>query len=140
MTQILTNEAIHKKSPQEITALLYEACYTNLEKAIKEIENKQFIEANIYLQKASDIIERLGAGINYEAGIIADQLDSLYNYIADKIIEANYSKNIEVIREVLQVLSEIMTSWNQALRKNTDTQPKVIKRKVSVYDKMSIYE
>lgn len=136
----MTNEALHKKSPQEITALLYEACYTNLEKAITEIENKKYIEANLYLQKASDIIERLGAGLNYEAGIVADQLDSIYSYMADQLIQANYTKNVERVKEVLNLLSEIMIAWNQAMKKNTDIQPKVIKQKANAYEQTSIYK
>lgn len=140
MTQFLTNEALHKKTPQEITALLYEACYTNLEKAITEIEHKEFVEANTYLQKASDIVERLGAGINYEAGIVADQLDNVYNYMADKIVEANYTKNVDTIKEVLNILKEIMTAWNQAMKKNLDTQPKVMKQKATAYEQTAIYE
>lgn len=137
---MITNEALHKKTPQEITALLYEACFDNLEKAITEINNKQFVDANRYLQKASDIVERLGAGINYEAGIIADQLDSLYNYMADKLIEANYTKNVELIKEVKNILKEIMTAWNEAMKKNVDAQPKVLKQKANAYERTAIYE
>ena len=54
------------------------------------------------LQKANDILKRLGVGINYEAGIIADQLDMLYNYMADKLIEANLKKDPEIIKEVIK--------------------------------------
>ncbi|MFV8828019.1 flagellar export chaperone FliS [Alkalihalobacterium sp. APHAB7] len=136
----MTNEALHKKSPQEITALLYEACYNNLELAIEEIDNKEFTNANEHLQKASDIIHRLGAGINYEAGIVADQLESIYSYMADLLVQANYTKNVELVKEVLNLLSEIMTAWNQAMKKNTDIQPKVIKQKANAYEQTSIYE
>lgn len=137
---MITKEALHKKTPQEITALLYEACFDNLEKAIVEINKKEFVDANIYLQKASDIVERLGAGLNYEAGIIADQLDSLYNYMADKIIEANYTKNPDLIKEVMNILSEIMTAWNEAMKKNIDAQPKILKQKANAYERTAIYE
>lgn len=137
---MITKEALHKKSPQEITALLYEACYTNLEKAITYINDKEFIDANFHLQKASDIIERLGAGLNYEAGIIADQLDSLYNYMADKVIEANYTKNVDTIKEVMKILNEIMTAWNEAMKKNIDVQPKTLKQKANAYERTAIYE
>ena len=47
------------------------------------------MDANKKLQKTNDILHRLGAGLNYEAGIIADQLDTLYNYMADRVIEGN---------------------------------------------------
>lgn len=137
---MITTEALYNKTPQEIQALLYEALYNNLESAIKCINEKEYIDANFHLQKASDIIERLGVGLNYEAGIIADQLDQLYNYMADRVIEANYKKDIDVIKEVMHILKEIMTAWNEAMKKNMDAQPKTLKQKANAYERTSIYE
>lgn len=136
----LTNEALHQKTAQELTSLLYEACYNNLEKAICDIDDKNYIDANEHLQKASDIVHRLGAGINYEAGIVADQLDKLYNYMADKIVEANFKKDKTVIEDILNVLTPIMTSWNEAMKTKQDLQPQAIKIKANAYDKHSLYE
>ena len=140
MSQIFTNEALHKKTPQELTALLYEACITNLEKSINSIENKEFLDANIYLQKSIDIVHRLGAGINYEAGIVADQLDALYNYMANKIFEANYEKNIEKVNEVIQIITELMTAWHEAMKKNVDIPPRVLKQQTNAYEQTVVYE
>ncbi|HHY21802.1 MAG TPA: flagellar export chaperone FliS, partial [Bacilli bacterium] len=67
MSQFITNEALHKKTPQEITSLLYEACHNNLSSAITAILEKEYIDANEYLKKANDILHRLGGGLNYEA-------------------------------------------------------------------------
>lgn len=136
----LTNEALHQKTPQEITALLYEALLLNLEDATTYIDEKNYIDANQKLQKASDIIHRLGAGINYEAGIVADQLEQLYNYIADKLVEANFKKDKAMIDEAIAVLKPIMESWNQAMKSNRDVQPKAVKQKVNVYENHSIYD
>lgn len=137
---MITAEALHKKTPQEITALLYEACLNNLEDAIELIEQKEFMDANEKLQKANDILVRLGAGINYEAGIISDQLDVLYNYFADRLIEANYKKDVKIIKEVMDHLSKIASAWNEAMKKNKDKQPKTVKQKTNVYEQNVMYE
>lgn len=108
---------IYQKSSQEITALLYESCITSLEEAIECINSKDFVIANQKLQKANDILHRLGAGLNYESGIIAEQLDILYNYMADRIIEANLEKDISKINEIIGVLEKISQAWNDSLRK-----------------------
>ncbi|ARK29429.1 Flagellar protein FliS [Halalkalibacter krulwichiae] len=136
----LSNEVLHMKTSQELTSLLYEACVTNLEEAITLILKKDYIGVNQKLQKANDIIHRLGAGINYEAGIIADQLEQVYNYIADRLVEANVKKDKKIIEEVIQLLSMIMSSWNQAMKSKRDVQSKVIKKKTSAYEKYSMYE
>ncbi|WP_394234945.1 flagellar export chaperone FliS [Niallia oryzisoli] len=117
MSDYLTKEMIYQKSPQELTSLLYESCLISLEEAIENIESKDFVIANQKLQKANDILERLGVGINYEAGIIADQLDMMYNYMASKLIEANLKKDTSTIKEVIKILEDISQAWNQSLKK-----------------------
>ncbi|WP_017728257.1 flagellar export chaperone FliS [Halalkalibacterium ligniniphilum] len=140
MSQFLTNEAIYQKSPEELTSLLYEACYNNLEQAIQQIDEKDYVTANESLQKASDIVHRLGAGLNYEAGIVADQLDQLYNYMADKIIEANYKKDKAILQELIQLLTSIMGAWNEAMKTKQDIQPKSLRQKASVYENNVMYD
>ncbi|GAE33501.1 flagellar export chaperone FliS [Halalkalibacter akibai] len=140
MTTFLTNEALHQKTSQELTSLLYEACLTNLETAIIEINNKNFIEVNEKLKKAIDIIHRLGSGLNYEAGIIADQLDQVYNYIADKIIEANFTKDASIIEEVIKLVTMLMSSWNEAMKTKRDSLTQATKRKALAYESSSVYE
>lgn len=140
MTEILTESALHQKSPQEITALLYEACIDNLEKAIVDINNKDFVLANLKLQKANDILYRLGAGLNYEAGIIADQLDMLYNYMADRLVEANYKKDVTIIEEVLHRLEDIAGAWNVAIKKSAQDTGAALRKKASAYEKYVLTE
>ena len=113
----LTEEMIYKKTSQEITSLLYEACLMSLEEAIEYINQKDFVFANQKLQKANDILQRLGVGLNYEAGIISDQLDMIYNYMADKLIEANLKKDPAIIKEVIRILESISQAWNETLKK-----------------------
>ena len=63
MYDFLTEELIYKKTPQEITALLYEACIVTLEEAIEAIKKKDYFTSNKKLVKANDILYRLDAGI-----------------------------------------------------------------------------
>ena len=83
----ITEELIYQKSSQEITSLLYETLMNQFRDAIEDIKGKNLIDANKKLQKANDILFRLGAGLNYEAGIISDQLDALYNYMAEHTLK-----------------------------------------------------
>ncbi|MDT8861684.1 flagellar export chaperone FliS [Alkalihalobacillus sp. MEB130] len=140
MTTILSNETLYQKSSQELTALLYEACVTNLEEAISHIEEKNFSAANEKLKKTSDIVHRLGAGLNYSAGIIADQLEQVYNYIADKLVEANIKKDTAIIKEIISLISMIMSSWNESMKTKPTSSAKGTKAKVNAYETNSLYE
>lgn len=134
MTAVLTESVIYSKSSQEITALLYEACIVEVEQAVEMIENKNFALANKKLQKANDIIYRLGAGINYEAGIIADQLDALYNYLAEQIIDANLKKDIQKLKHVHETLELLAGAWNQALNNKPKVQNQNLKTRNIAYE------
>ncbi|OLO42799.1 flagellar export chaperone FliS [Alkalihalophilus pseudofirmus] len=137
---LITKEALHKKSPQEITALLYEACIVNLEESKEAIIEKNYSLANSKLQKANDILHRLGSGLNYEAGIIADQLEAVYNYMAECLIKANIYKDVAIIDEVIILLTNISSAWSKALVDNRDIQSKTIKQKANAYEQNSIYD
>jgi flagellar protein FliS len=130
----LTDEILYQKTSQEITAFLYEGIINNLEESIELIEAKNFHQANVQLQKVNDILHRLGVGLKYEAGPIAQQLDILYNYMAAQVIEANIHKDTQIIQNVLRVIGPIAKAWNEALTKK-DHKPSSISKKVSAYEK-----
>ena len=130
----ITEELIYQKSSQEITSLLYETLMNQLRGAIEDIKGKNLIDANKKLQKANDILYRLGAGLNYEAGIIADQLDALYNYMAERTIEANRKKDPMMIQEVLSIAERLAEAWNKAIKNKPSTTQNHLRRKANAYE------
>ncbi|WP_245796274.1 flagellar export chaperone FliS [Domibacillus antri] len=135
---MITKEMIYQKTPQQITALLYEAGLNQFESAQAFLKEGRLVEANRSMQKINDILERLGAGINYEAGIIADQLDAVYNYIADAVIQANLQKDAAKLREAENLFQMLSDAWNEALKTATAKAP--VKRKQNVYEQHVIVE
>lgn len=130
----LTKELIYSKTSQEITSLLYESLSDNVNDAIEDIGKNELIEANMKLQRANDILQRLGVGLNYEAGIIADQLETLYNYMANNLIEANLKKDITLLKEVVQITETLATSWNEALKSKNLQSNRQLHRQTSAYE------
>lgn len=131
--EFLTVEIIYQKTPQELTAFLYEGMIDTLEVAIGFIDEKNYIDANKKLQKANDILYRLGVGLNYQAGPIAEQLDILYNFMAKELIEANLNKDKQKIEGVLKIIGEIAGAWNMAMKMNPNPKQK-INRQVAAYE------
>lgn len=134
MAVVLTENDLHGKTPQELTSLLYEICIEKLENATEAIKKKNYIEANTLLQGCNDILYRLGAGLNYEAGIIADQLEVIYNYMAEKLIQANIQKDLNIINEVISLLKMIDEAWKDALKKGNASPNQTVRRKASAYE------
>lgn len=106
---------IHDR-PELITALLYKKLLEKLDAAIMLMPQRRYLEANRAMQHCNDILTRLGFGIKYEAGVIADQLELLYKYMFDRIHEANMKKDISLLREVRRLVWELDGAWSQALQ------------------------
>lgn len=136
MSNPITEESLYQLTSQELTLLLYEALQKNLVRASDAILGERLTDANLFLQRCNDILHRLGVGINYEAGIISDQLEHIYNYMADRIIEANFQKDVAKIEEVQQLLKQIIDAWKEAMHK-AQAQPvaaNTLKRRMNAYD------
>jgi flagellar secretion chaperone FliS len=140
--EFLTKELIYQKSSQEITSLLYEAIIDTTNEAIEDIKAKNYIDVNQKLKKVNDLLERLGVGLNYEAGIMADQLDALYNYMAELVIKSNINKDIEGLKEVIAITEELYGAWRSALKtKITPSNRQQLLKKTNAYEKnVMVYE
>ncbi|WP_209437999.1 flagellar export chaperone FliS [Mesobacillus selenatarsenatis] len=134
MMEALTKDVIFKKSPQELTALLYEGIIDNLEQAIELINDKSYVQANAKLQRTNDILHRLGVGLKYEAGPIGQQLDMLYNYMADQIVQANLRKDTSLLTEMINLIQPIAQAWNDVLKKKVNVSQSSTVRKVTAYE------
>lgn len=118
--------------PEQLTSLLYEALIERLREAIKFLDDRNYIAVNYLLQDCNDILYRLGAGINYKAGIIADHLEALYNYCAERLLEANLGKNKSMIEDVIKIMENVSEGWNKALRNADEV--------ISADNKLDFYE
>lgn len=103
--------------PALITSLLYKKMLQQLDLSIKSIRGRRLDDANYHLQLCQDIVERLGFGISYEGGIIADQLELLYHYLTDLIFQANLKKDTQVISEITDIVSQLDEAWTLAMDK-----------------------
>lgn len=137
---VLTEEWIYQKNSQQLTALLYEGLMECLEEAIAAMKQKDHWKANKQLQKGNDILRRLGVGLRYDAGIIAHQLDALYNYMAERLIEANMKKDVKIVQEVWQLTTTIATAWNETLKSGASPAQTARKPKTAAYEQFIAYE
>ena len=137
---LISQETLHKKTSQELTLLLYEAALNNLESAENHIEHDRLEQANKHLQKTNDILERLGVGINYEAGILADQLEQLYNYLADEVVTANLLKDRVRIQHVHEIILSLFSAMIEAVKDKRVANDRVNYKQTNAYEQMASYE
>ena len=106
---------IMTSSPAKLILLLYEEAIKCLIQAKTKIEEKHIEESHHLLLKAQRIIRELMRSLNLEVGEIAICWYRLYEYIHDRLIQANLTKKPDILEEVLELLQPLREAWNKAM-------------------------
>jgi flagellar protein FliS len=107
---------VETASPQQLVLMLYDEAIKQLRQSIRFIDGKQIEKTNKSLNKVQDILQELLLGVNSEAGNIAIQLQSLYDFMIYQIGVANTKKSKSHIEDVLNLLIDLRTTWNQVMK------------------------
>ena len=102
-------------SPAELTLMLYEGAIKFCNIAIVAIENKDYAKANINIQKAERIIGEFQATLDFKYPVAKD-FDEVYKYIYARLIDANMTKDKEILEEVLKHLRTMRDTWKEVMR------------------------
>ena len=103
----------------KLILMCYDGAISFLRRAQKAHEEYKFRERDEFLTKVQNILWELVNSLNYEAGEIAYNLDSLYNYMIRRIIDSQYHSNIEPIKEVIHHLQELKDAWETIIQKKS---------------------
>jgi len=110
-------QSVMTASPGELTLMLYNGCIKFIKMGIKYIEEGNIGEANNAIQKAQDIINELAVTLDMEYEI-AEQMYLLYEYMERRLIEANISKDMEILHEVEELIVELRDTWAEVIKLN----------------------
>ncbi|MGC9324956.1 MAG: flagellar export chaperone FliS [Desulfomonilia bacterium] len=99
--------------------MCYDGAINFLKQAKLAHGNGDFASRGIYYTKAQNILWELTNSLNLEAGEIALTLQSLYNYMIRKILDAEYHGNMEATDEVIGHLQDLRESWVRIIKKQT---------------------
>lgn len=103
-------------SPEKLMIMLFDGAIQFLQKAKSAIEEKNLQERSKNLESARKIIRELMRTIDLENGNdVSKQLFRLYNKMAMKLIKANVSRNIVLIDEVIEDMSNIRWGFQKAI-------------------------
>lgn len=102
-------------TPAELTLMLYEGAIKFCNIAVKAIEDKDIEKSHTNIVKAEKIIEEFQATLNHKYEVAKD-FDNVYNYLRDRLIEANMKKDKEILEEVLGHLRTMRDTWKEVMR------------------------
>ena len=109
-------QQIMTATPEALTLMLYNGCLRFMTEGREAIEKKDYEQANTSLQKAQNIISEFRITLKMEYDI-AKQLLPLYNYVYDRLVEANLKSDVTRIDEARDIITELRDAWAQAMKK-----------------------
>jgi flagellar protein FliS len=113
--QTYQQNSVMTASGQELTLMLYNGCLRFIKLAKRAMEEKQFEEKNTNLIKAQAIIQELQITLNRDVEV-ADNMGQLYEYIYNRLIEANMKNDIAILEEAEGHVYELMDTWKQVIK------------------------
>lgn len=98
----------------DLVVMLYQGAVRFIRLGIEAIEQNDQQAAHTHLMRAQDILVELLGSLNRDAGgQIAVQLASVYDYCYRRLILANLRKDTAAAREVVAILRDLGTAWQQ---------------------------
>ena len=103
-------------TPEKLMVMLFDGAVQFLQKAKQAIEEKNYQERSTNIEGARKILRELMRTIDLENGNdVSKKLFRLYNKMAMKLIKANVSRNIGLLDEVIDDLTNIRWGFQKAI-------------------------
>lgn len=108
-------QSVLTMTPAELLIMLFDELVKRIKQAELAIEHKKMDAANENIMRAQRIVRYLSQTLNEEYAVSAD-LDRLYDYFLQQLIQANIKKDIEILRELEPLITDMRDTWKQAAR------------------------
>lgn len=102
-------------TPAELTLMLYEGAIKFCNIAIVAIEQRDIMKAHRNIMKVQDIITEFQVTLNFDYPI-ANDFNNVYNYLMQRLREANATKDKEILEEVNTHLRTMRDTWKEVMR------------------------
>ena len=109
-TNAYKREGVMTSTPVDLIIALYDGLIKQYKIACLMIEDKALDKANTSLIKAGDILSELIKSLDLKIEIARDLL-SLYDFLYNSTVQANFDKDTELIHELLGMVSELREAW-----------------------------
>jgi len=109
--------AITSARPEELMLMMYNGLLKFILRAQEEIREKRLEAAHNTLLRCQDIVFEFQYTLNMDYAV-SNNLMLLYDYLYNRLIEANAKKDCAILDEVLGFVNELRDTWVEAVRIN----------------------
>ncbi len=103
-------------SREKILLMLYEGCIRFIKQAISAMEANKIADKGRYISKATAIISELMATLDFKSGgKLAHDLENLYVFMIDKLIEGNIKNDVACLKNVEDLMQTLLVAWKDVV-------------------------
>ena len=113
---IYKSNSINYASKEQLLLMLVDGAAKFAKIARQAILDKDIEKAHTNLIKTQDIFVELMTSLDTSKGDWTNDLMSIYEFIYNKLVDANFKKDIKVLDEVMPLIEQIRDMWNQAYK------------------------
>lgn len=111
--RVSVHSEVFEASPHRLIQMLMEGALERIAQARGAIQRDKFAEKGELIGKSISIIGGLREPLDHEVGgELSQNLDSLYEYMISRLLEANRGNDIAALDEVTRLLREVKTGWD----------------------------
>ncbi len=112
MVELYEEKTVTTQNKGRLIVMLYDGAIKFLKQAIQGIESGDFEGKSRSIGRARDIIFELNTVLDMKAGQeMAQNLRQLYNFANRHLTKANNNSDIQMIREVIDMLEKLNQGW-----------------------------
>lgn len=103
-------------SRETLLLMLYDGAIRFLKQALVALQESDFEKKSIFIGKTVDIVTELNASLNKkENEVLANQLESLYQFIQERLLKGSIENNATSLEEALGILTTLRATWSEAI-------------------------
>ncbi len=105
--------AVETAHPARLVVMLYDGALRFLNQAREAMEQRNYEEQNLYLQKTQRILAELISSLDFtKGGEVAENLFRIYTYLYNQLVQANLQDDPLKVQQAIALLSELREAWD----------------------------
>ncbi len=108
------SNSVNYASKEQLLLMLLDGAVKFAKMARQAILDKDIVKSHENLVKTQDIFTELMITIDQNAGEWAVNMYKIYDFIKEKLFEANLKKDLKVLDEVMPLIEEVRNTWQEA--------------------------
>ena len=108
------NNSVAHASKEQLLLMLVDGAVRFAKISRQAMEDKDIKKCHENIIKTQNIFTELMVSLDQNAGEWAVQMFKIYEFIKEKLVEANIKKDINIMDEIIPLIEDIRDTWHEA--------------------------